>query len=65
MSADLSARGRVVTDRAERERLLAPIADGWRIDRAVMVASAPLVEVTFDPEAEAGHVGAGLARHTP
>ena len=53
VSADLSARGRVITDRAERERLLAPIADGWRIDRAVMVASAPLVEVTFDPEAEA------------
>ncbi len=46
--ADLPARGRVITDRAERERLLAPIADGWRMDRGVMVASAPLVEVTFD-----------------
>jgi hypothetical protein len=48
LSADLPARGRVITDRAERERLLAPIADAWRIDRGVMVASAPLVEVTFD-----------------
>lgn len=48
VSADLAARGRVVTDRAERERLLAPIARSWRIDPAVMVASAPLVEVTFD-----------------
>jgi hypothetical protein len=49
--ADLPARGRVITDPAERERLLGPIADGWRTDRGVMVASAPLVEVTFD-EAE-------------
>ena len=47
VSADLPATGRVITDRAERERLLAPIADGWRIDRALMVASAPLVEVTI------------------
>jgi F420H(2)-dependent quinone reductase len=46
--ADLPARGRVITDRAERERLLPAIADGWRMDRSVMVASAPLVEVTFD-----------------
>lgn len=52
--ADLPARGRVITDRSERERLLAPIADSWRIDRGVMVASAPLVEVTFEaPEANA------------
>lgn len=48
VQADLPARGRVVTERAERERLLRPIADAWRIDHAVMVASAPLVEVTFD-----------------
>ncbi len=46
--ADLPARGRVVTDRAERERLLAPIARLWRMDLGVMVRSAPLVEVTFD-----------------
>lgn len=45
--ADLPARGRVITDRAERERLLAPIARLWRIDHALMVRSAPLVEVTF------------------
>ncbi len=46
--ADLPATARVITDRAERERLLRPIAEGWRISLAVMVASAPLVEVTFD-----------------
>lgn len=45
--ADLPAHGRVITDRAERERLLAPIARLWRIDHALMVRSAPLVEVTF------------------
>lgn len=46
--ADLPARARVVTDRAERERLLAPIAERWRMTLPVMVAGAPLVEVTFD-----------------
>ncbi len=48
--ADLPATGRVITDRAERERLLAPIARLWRVDLGVMVASAPLVEVTFAEE---------------
>jgi deazaflavin-dependent oxidoreductase (nitroreductase family) len=46
--ADLPAQGRVITDRAERERLLAPIARLWRIDHALMVRSAPLIEVTFE-----------------
>lgn len=46
--ADLPATARVITDRAERERLLTPIAEGWRINLTVMVASSPLVEVTFD-----------------
>jgi deazaflavin-dependent oxidoreductase (nitroreductase family) len=46
--ADLPARGRVITDRAEREELLRPIAAGWRMNHALMVRSAPLVEVTFD-----------------
>lgn len=46
--ADLPATARVITDRAERERLLKPIARLWRVDHALMVASAPLVEVTFD-----------------
>lgn len=45
--ADLPAHGRVITDREERERLLAPIARLWRIDHALMVRSAPLIEVTF------------------
>ncbi len=47
VAADLPARGRVVTDRAEREQLLTPISRAWRMDLGVMVASAPLVEVTF------------------
>ena len=48
--ADLPAHGRVITDPEERERLLAPIAASWGYDLGVMVASSPLVEVTF-PEA--------------
>ncbi|MGQ0607292.1 MAG: nitroreductase family deazaflavin-dependent oxidoreductase, partial [Chloroflexota bacterium] len=46
--ADLPATARVITDREERERLLRPIARLWRIDHALMVRSAPWVEVTFD-----------------
>jgi hypothetical protein len=45
--ADLPASGRVITDRAERERVIAPIAAGWGYDPALMVASSPLIEVTF------------------
>lgn len=48
IQADLPATARVITDREERERLLAPIAPGWRMSLALMVRSAPLVEVTFD-----------------
>ena len=47
-TADLPATARVVTDHAEREELLRPVAASWGIDLPVMVASAPLVEVTFD-----------------
>jgi F420H(2)-dependent quinone reductase len=46
--ADLPAHGRVILDREERGRVLAPIAAGWGYELALMVASAPLVEVTFD-----------------
>ena len=45
--ADLPAHGRVITDRSEREQLLVPIARLWRMDHALMVRSAPLIEVTF------------------
>jgi hypothetical protein len=38
----------VITDLPERERLLAPIAAAWRTNLALMVRSAPLVEVVFD-----------------
>lgn len=47
VKADLPATARVVTERAEREELLRPIAAGWGMNLALMVASAPLVEVTF------------------
>lgn len=45
--ADLPARGRVITERAERERIIPTIAAGWSYDPALMIASSPLVEVTF------------------
>ena len=48
VKADLPATARVVTDLTEREELLVPISAGWGYDLPVMVASAPLVEVTFD-----------------
>lgn len=49
--ADLPAQARPITERGERERVLAPIAAGWRVDLGVMVADAPLVEVLFDEAA--------------
>ena len=48
VAADLPARGRVITDRAERERILPTIAAGWGYEPSLMIASSPLVEVTFD-----------------
>ncbi|MGI8659043.1 MAG: nitroreductase family deazaflavin-dependent oxidoreductase [Candidatus Limnocylindria bacterium] len=48
VQADLPATARVITDRQERERVLASISRLWRLDLDLMVASAPLVEVTFD-----------------
>ncbi|MBA2634046.1 MAG: nitroreductase family deazaflavin-dependent oxidoreductase [Chloroflexi bacterium] len=45
--ADLPATARVITDRAERERVLGPISVGWGYDTALMVVSSPLIEVTF------------------
>lgn len=50
VKADLPATARVVTDREERERLLAPIATAWRMSLPLMVAGAPLVEVMFESE---------------
>lgn len=46
--ADLPALGRVISDREERERIMPTIAAGWGYDLALMVASSPLIEVTFD-----------------
>ncbi len=46
-AADLPARGRVILDREERERIIPTIAAGWRYDPALMVASSPLIEVIF------------------
>lgn len=45
-AVDVPARARLVTDPAEREALLAPIARLWRIPLPAMVDSSPLVEVT-------------------
>jgi hypothetical protein len=42
------AIARVVTDPAEREALLAPIARLWRIPLPVMVESSPLIELAPD-----------------
>jgi hypothetical protein len=47
VAADLPANGRVILDRAERERIIPFIAAGWGYDPALMVASSPLIEVTF------------------
>jgi hypothetical protein len=52
--ADIPARGRVVTDLEERERLLAPVSRAWRIDLGLMVRSAPLVVVSFPELASTG-----------
>jgi len=48
--ADLPATGRVILDREERERIIGPIAAGWGYDPALMVASSPLIEVTFSDD---------------
>lgn len=47
MVADLPARGRVITDVAERREVLGPIAASWGNDLQVMVVHSPLIEVTF------------------
>jgi deazaflavin-dependent oxidoreductase (nitroreductase family) len=46
--ADVPGTARVVTDPAERETLLAPIARAWKLPLARMVEGAPLIEVTPD-----------------
>lgn len=48
VQADLPGKGRVITDRGERQQLLAPIAASWKMDLGVMVAGSPLVELTLD-----------------
>lgn len=54
VEADLPATGHVITDREERQRILAPIAAGWGSDLGLMVEAAPLVEVRFDELAATG-----------
>jgi deazaflavin-dependent oxidoreductase (nitroreductase family) len=47
VSADLAGTARIVTDEAERRRLLVQVARNWnRTDVDAMVAWSPLVEVT-------------------
>ncbi len=48
VGADLPSQGRVILDREERSRVLAPIAASWGYELERMVESAPLIEVTFD-----------------
>ncbi|MEO8510910.1 MAG: nitroreductase/quinone reductase family protein [Chloroflexota bacterium] len=45
--SDLPARGRVITDLAERREVLAPIAAAWGYPIETMVTGSPLIEVTF------------------
>jgi deazaflavin-dependent oxidoreductase (nitroreductase family) len=45
--ADLPATAQPISDAAERRRILSRIAASWGYDLELMVASAPLVEVTF------------------
>lgn len=45
--ADLPAQARLITDAQERRSVLEPIARSWGIDLDAMVASSPLIEVTF------------------
>jgi hypothetical protein len=47
--ADLPATARPITDVEERRRVLGAITANWGYDLDLMVASAPLVEVTFEP----------------
>lgn len=47
VAADLPAQARLITDVQERRSVLQPIARLWKIDLDAMVASSPLVEVTF------------------
>ena len=50
VTADLPARARVITDADERARLIPVIVAqaGWPYDVDDMIATAPLIEVTFD-----------------
>jgi hypothetical protein len=49
VKADLPATARIITDEAERRKLLAPIAKTWkRRDLDNMVETSPLIEVTLE-----------------
>lgn len=45
--ADLPAEARLIADAGERRTVLEPISRLWGIDLDAMVASSPLIEVTF------------------
>lgn len=45
--ADLPATAQPISDTGERRRILSRIAASWGYDLELMVASAPLVEVSF------------------
>ncbi|HEU4572499.1 MAG TPA: nitroreductase/quinone reductase family protein [Candidatus Limnocylindrales bacterium] len=48
VAADLPARGRVITDEAERRAILRHVAEAWRADLETMVRDSPLIEVTIE-----------------
>jgi deazaflavin-dependent oxidoreductase (nitroreductase family) len=64
-SADLGATARIISDEAERRRILPPIAKVWkRNDLETMVAQSPLIEVTFDGGIALRGPAAGSAKPT-
>jgi deazaflavin-dependent oxidoreductase (nitroreductase family) len=49
VSADLPATARIISDEAERRKVLPPIAKAWkRKDLEAMVRQSPLIEVTLE-----------------
>ena len=52
VTANLSAKARIITDEAERRDVLVHVARNWgRTDVDNMVRYSPLIEVTFQPDA--------------
>jgi deazaflavin-dependent oxidoreductase (nitroreductase family) len=48
LKADLHATARPITDLAERREVLGQVANAWRMDVAILMRGAPLVEVLLE-----------------